>query len=362
VERICRFLLEESITRGKILALATYERAREVVPANADPYAGLREDSGLRTILRSSLYDKSVTFTAILDTQAVVVASSDPSLVGRPLPPSEDLERLAASNVVRQLQLIYSTGRTLEVRQPLSLGDTPFRIDSGRRLRPVLMRQALTEWLYPTIVAAAIALVIAIIVAGVLAERLLRPIHVIRSGLTRLGRGEFGVTLDLPPGDEFGETGVVLQHRQPAALGRPLGAGRPEGQPAGGGRTPRGRGGAHQPGGRAALQQPGDAGDARRRRHREADCDAAAGQATRRGRSSRDAGVAPVAGPVQASIREDVELLLMTQMITGTNGELVGVLLVARNRRLHVARAVDAGVLTEAGGRWAGSPRASRTR
>ena len=121
VERICRFLLEESITRGKILALATYERAREVVPASADPYAGLRDDSGLRSILRSSLYDKSVTFTAILDTQAVVVASSDPSLVGRPLPPSEDLERLAASNVVRQLQLIYSTGRTLEVRQPLSL-------------------------------------------------------------------------------------------------------------------------------------------------------------------------------------------------------------------------------------------------
>ncbi len=206
VERICRFLLEESITRGKILALATYERAREVVPANADPYAGLREDSGLRTILRSSLYDKSVTFTAILDTQAVVVASSDPSLVGRPLPPSEDLERLAASNVFRQLQLIYSTGRTLEVRQPLSLGDTPFgSIRVG--VSTVLMRQALTEWLYPTIVAAAIALVIAIIVAGVLAERLLRPIHVIRSGLTRLGRGEFGVTLDLPPGDEFGELG-----------------------------------------------------------------------------------------------------------------------------------------------------------
>src|SRR6185436_9663436 len=92
------------------------------------------------------------------------------------------------------------------VRQPLSLGDTPFgSIRVG--VSTVLMRQALTEWLYPTIVAAAIALVIAIIVAGVLAERLLRPIHVIRSGLTRLGKGEFGVTLDLPPGDEFGELG-----------------------------------------------------------------------------------------------------------------------------------------------------------
>ena len=32
----------------------------------------------------------------------------------------------------------------------------------------------------------------------------------IRSGLTRLGKGEFGVTLDLPPGDEFGELGTFF--------------------------------------------------------------------------------------------------------------------------------------------------------
>ena len=53
----------------------------------------------------------------------------------------------------------------------------------------------------------AAALAIAVFVAGVFAQLLLRPIHVIRSGLTRLGKGEFGVTLDLPPGDEFGELG-----------------------------------------------------------------------------------------------------------------------------------------------------------
>ena len=33
--------------------------------------------------------------------------------------------------------------------------------------------------------------------AMLLAQLLLRPIHVIRSGLTRLGQGEFGVRLDL---------------------------------------------------------------------------------------------------------------------------------------------------------------------
>ena len=43
-----------------------------------------------------------------------------------------------------------------------------------------------------------------------LAQLLLRPIHVIRSGLTRLGRGELGVRLDLDQDDEFGELGTFF--------------------------------------------------------------------------------------------------------------------------------------------------------
>jgi signal transduction histidine kinase len=43
-----------------------------------------------------------------------------------------------------------------------------------------------------------------------LAQVLLRPIHVIRSGLTRLGRGEFGIRLDLQQQDEFGELGTFF--------------------------------------------------------------------------------------------------------------------------------------------------------
>src|SRR5438876_1394137 len=57
---------------------------------------------------------------------------------------------------------------------------------------------------------ALIALAIAVFVAMLLAQLLLRPIHVIRSGLTRLGRGEFGVRLDLNQADEFGELGTFF--------------------------------------------------------------------------------------------------------------------------------------------------------
>src|SRR6187431_2414839 len=207
VEVLSSFLLSESLSRGKMLGNTIFQRAREVVPASADPYAGLRDDPGLRSILTSSLLGESVTYAAILNVEDVVIASGDASLVGRKLPPAEDLEPIADGNVIAQLRVIYSEGRTLEVRQPLTLGDdVPFgSIRVG--VSTLLMREALSDWLMPTLGAAAGALIVSILVAGVLAERLLRPIHVIRSGLTRLGKGEFGVTLDLPPGDEFGELG-----------------------------------------------------------------------------------------------------------------------------------------------------------
>src|SRR5262249_58060931 len=51
---------------------------------------------------------------------------------------------------------------------------------------------------------------IAVVTAMLLAQLMLRPIHVIRSGLTRLGRGEFGVRLDISQQDEFGELGAFF--------------------------------------------------------------------------------------------------------------------------------------------------------
>jgi PAS domain-containing protein len=114
--------------------------------------------------------------------------------------------------MLQQLGVIYSRdGRTLEVRQPMMLGDEAFgSIRIG--VSTVLMRQELDASLVPAINIALASLVIAVLVAALLAQLLLRPINVIRSGLTRLGKGEFGVTLDLPTGDEFGELGTFFNN------------------------------------------------------------------------------------------------------------------------------------------------------
>ena len=210
VTRLARVVLHESRARGQLLANAVFHRAREVVVGNNDPYAVLRSDPGLRAILESSIYGENVTDAAILDTNGIVIADSDPTQEGKRLDPRADLATLEEAGALDQLRGIYSQGgRTLEVRQQMILGDRPFgSIRIG--VSTVLMRQELYASLRPAVNIALGALLIAVIVAALLAQLLLRPIHVIRSGLTRLGKGEFGVTLDLPQGDEFGELGTFF--------------------------------------------------------------------------------------------------------------------------------------------------------
>ena len=178
-----------------------------MVPGSPDPYTALAADEGLRAILESSVYGESVTGTTIVDTQGTVVASGDLVTVGRQVRERADLAALLEKPALAQLRAIYSSeGQTLDVRQPITLNGEAFgSVRIG--VSTLLMGQELSALMRPAVLTAAVALAISVLVAGLLAQLLLRPIHVIRSGLTRLGRGEFGVTLDLPPGDEFGERG-----------------------------------------------------------------------------------------------------------------------------------------------------------
>jgi len=205
--RLADVVLHESYSRGQMLAKTILHRAGGVVTGSGDPYALLREDPGLRSIIESSIYGDSITTAAIVDTNSVVVVANLRSMVGRELPVQDDLAALDADTPLNKLKEIYTgDGRTLEVHEQLKRGDEAFgSIRIG--VSTLLMRSELDELFWGAFFTAAAALGVAVFVAGVFAQLLLRPIHVLRSGLTRLGKGEFGVTLDLPPGDEFGELG-----------------------------------------------------------------------------------------------------------------------------------------------------------
>src|SRR6185503_4843987 len=208
---LARVKLDESRSRAELLANAVYHRAREVVASGSDPAAALAADPGLRSILESSLYSPNVTFAALVDVDGKPVAHADPASEGQPLRAAPTLDSLLASSSLTQLREIYAEqGRNLEYRQPLYLlGGAEFgSIRIG--VSTLLIRRELNAWLRPAAATALIALAASVFGAMLLAQLLLRPIHVIRSGLTRLGKGEFGVRLDLNQQDEFGELGTFF--------------------------------------------------------------------------------------------------------------------------------------------------------
>jgi signal transduction histidine kinase len=208
LSRLAAVSIDESRARAELLTNAIYHRTRQLVVDGADPFKDVRTDPGLRSVLESSLYSKNVMFAAIVDTRGRAIAHADPLLEGQLLPAGGDLTWLVGRSALWQLIKIYlSKGQNLELREPLLLGDTP--IGSIRiGVSTLLIRQDLEGSLGPALLIACAALGVSILVATLLAQWLLRPIHVIRSGLTRLGLGEFGVQLNLDQQDEFGELGT----------------------------------------------------------------------------------------------------------------------------------------------------------
>ena len=207
VTGVVQFRLGESKSWCRAVSRGIYQRAREVVATGADPYAALREDPGLRSILESSLYSPNTTYAAIVNAENVAIAHSDASQVGQPMPSRKSLDSVLDARPWRQLQSIYTgDGLTVEFQEPLLVGVTDFgKIRIG--ISTLLVRDDISKAVRPALLVALAALVASSLLAMLLAQSLLRPIHLIKGGLSRLGRGEFGVKLDLPQHDELGELG-----------------------------------------------------------------------------------------------------------------------------------------------------------
>ena len=355
--RLTDVVLRESYSRGQLMAKTILHHAGVIVTGDGDQWAQLRSDIGLRSIIEASVYSDNITTATIVDTNGIIVIANLRSMVGQLSPQQDDLGALDASSRYAKLKEIYTgDGRTLEVREQLKRGDEEFgSIRIG--VSTLLMRRELDELFWGALFTVAAALGISVFVAGVFAQLLLRPIHVLRSGLTRLGKGEFGVRLDLPPGDEFGELGdffntvsqqlsadrsllagqkanlqTAVEHLEDAvALFNPSGEllfSNPAMQPTlpgdAIGRALRGllpNGHPYRTLVEETLATRLSRGPVQSQRHN-----------TERSRSPQSGSGVPA-----AEVKAADEELIMTHAIVGTSGELVGVLLVSRNLA-HLSR------------------------
>jgi signal transduction histidine kinase len=205
---LARTLLEESQARVELIANAIYHQSSEVVTSQGTAYDELRSSASVRLALESAIYSEDVTDAVIVDPTGTIIAANDRDRLGQTVEPRASLAALIAEGGPAQLRAAYSGGQTLEWVQPMNMDDQPFaEIRIG--LSTILVRRDLNQSLQPAAIAAGVSLVVAVFVAMLLAQVVLRPIHVITSGLSRLGRGELGTTLDLRD-DEFRDLGDVF--------------------------------------------------------------------------------------------------------------------------------------------------------
>jgi signal transduction histidine kinase len=224
VSSLASIWLSEADARAELIYQTAYQRAFDVVataPATApaaddtpgEPLATrlqnlIASDSGLQTILQASLYSPEVLYAAIVDTDDKVIVTSDLGRKGSIMnDPVESIDTLLTQGPIAKARAIYTKGGKLfEYRKELLLGTAQFgTVRVG--ISTLLIRGELDRQMRTPLIASAVAIVLASLVAMLLTQLTLRPIHVIRSGLARLGRGELDVSVDLPGDAELAALG-----------------------------------------------------------------------------------------------------------------------------------------------------------
>jgi signal transduction histidine kinase len=200
--------LGETRARAEFVANGVYQRLSAVLREASDPVQAIQNDDGLRTILESSMFSDTIVYATIVDAQGIVLAGNDPDRVGKAAPAAEDIATLLDLKPIAQARAVYflSDQLSFEYKQPLLLDKRDFgSIRVG--VSTLLLRQELSDELAAPGLTAVGAILLALVVSMVLAQITLRPIHVIRSGLARLGRGELDVSVDLPEDAELSGLG-----------------------------------------------------------------------------------------------------------------------------------------------------------
>ncbi|MEO6224113.1 MAG: ATP-binding protein [Vicinamibacterales bacterium] len=200
-------LVQETRTRGDLLAKGIFNRAAALALEGGNLRAALPEDEGLRSILQMANMSDQAMYAVVVDTNQIAMVHSDPSQVGQSIPSVPTVDTLVDAGPVEQLRAIFTRGgRTFEVRLPLNLYTTEFGTIRVA-VSTLLIRSDIEKALRPAALTSVLLLIGAVLVSTLLAQWTLRPILLIRAGLARLGRGEAGVTLAFPQEGEYGDLG-----------------------------------------------------------------------------------------------------------------------------------------------------------
>ncbi|ODS55124.1 MAG: hypothetical protein ABS36_10275 [Acidobacteria bacterium SCN 69-37] len=207
VSSLAGFWLAETQARAKLIGSAIQHRMNDVVRTGDDPIEALRTDDGLTSILQASIYSENVMYAAIVDTRGLIINHTDRARVDTGMNTATlDLSTLVAASPIERARALWESNAYYEYREPLLLDDKALgTVLVGVSL--LVLRGNIEAQLRDVAITTGIAILLTSFVGMLLAQLTLRPIHVIRTGLARLGRGETDVDVDLPDDAELAALG-----------------------------------------------------------------------------------------------------------------------------------------------------------
>lgn len=196
---LARISIVEMRSRAELLAETLYHQASRVIREH--PGAGLREvlasDASLRSYAEAVVgYAPTTLFVAITDQEGVAILHSDPGQQGRQLASSTSLAEFAERNFLAQLWVLARGHQVLEAKLPFTLDGQPF--GSVRvAVSTLLLKEELSGAIAGNAAVASLVVLGAFLASFYLANRLLRPIEMLRRELAQIDPGPGGPPLDL---------------------------------------------------------------------------------------------------------------------------------------------------------------------
>ncbi len=211
--QLTRVTVLEASRQAELVARQIYAQSSRALAhgRGGKPREVLRRDPELRSLIDASVgYSPDVVYVLLADQQGTAILHSQRKQEEKEAPARPTLQSLLSLNPLRRLGTLYGGNRVYEAVLALSLNNRPFgSIRIG--LSTTLMRRELNASLRQGLILAGVALVCAWVVALGLANLTLKPLRRITQQMERLRRGEFEISSDFAPRDEFKALASELQ-------------------------------------------------------------------------------------------------------------------------------------------------------
>jgi len=199
---LARISLVEMRSRAELLAETLYHQASRVLREHpgADLHQVLATDASLRSYAEAVVgYAPTTLFVAITDPEGIAILHSDRGQEGRQLPSSASIAEFADRNSLAQLWVLWNLSRghqVLEAKLPFTVDGQPF--GSVRvAVSTLLLKEELAGAIARSAAVASLVVLGAFLASFYLANRLLRPIEMLRRELAQIDPGTGGPPLDL---------------------------------------------------------------------------------------------------------------------------------------------------------------------